>query len=223
TPGPFTGVVTGYFAVAGVCAGLNAGNPANIPACMSTRLGILDNLRNGLIAEENRVNSGGDKAKRRSAASQRLVYKGETQQLNNITKIELGELGWLGETSIKNVFNTVRNLGVHTKYDSGSPLPNGLVYNNYDFVNFNAVPTSNSDGHNDWLDDFSEEIQIFGSIDGQHDWIVGYYYEEDFDQLNYPPLFSAYGNAFTANPFYPDLLTPAVVGSFTSESLNRDR
>jgi iron complex outermembrane receptor protein len=146
-----------------------------------------------------------------------LVYEGKTEQLNNITKIELGELGWLGETSIKNVFNTVRNLGVHTKYDSGSPLPNGLVFNNYDFVNFVPVANPKSDGRNDWLDDFSEEIQIFGSIDGKHDWIVGYYYEEDNDELNYPPLFSAYGNVFSPT------FSPSVVASFSKNSLNRDR
>jgi len=200
----------------GLCYAINPGNPSAAASCIATRIGILDSLRNGLIAEENRVKNGGDRAKRKNVTSDLLVYAGENEQFNNITKIDLGKLGWLGETSIKNVFNSVHNKGVHTKYDSGSPIPNGLIYNNYDFNNFVAAPSSNSDGNNDWFDDYSEEIQILGTIAEKHTWIAGYYYERDYDEINYPPLFSAYGNVFSPT------LSPAVVGSFSTRGLNKD-
>src|SRR5690606_6514238 len=159
---------------------------------------------------------GSDKAKRRNVTSELLTYDGANEQFNNITNIDLSPLGWLGDTQIKNVFNSVRNNGVHTKYESGSPLSNGLVYNNYDFVNFQPKPTSDSDGSNDWFDDYSEEIQISGTIAEDHTWIAGYYYEKDSDVLNYPPLFSAYSNALSPT------FSPQVVATFSSRSLNKD-
>ncbi|MDB6062517.1 MAG: hypothetical protein JWM78_2620 [Verrucomicrobiaceae bacterium] len=212
---PLTDPVTGFVAVAGLCGGIYGATPA-AGACVQTRLGILNSLRNGLIAEENRINNGGDSAKRKNVTDDILTFTGENEQLNNITKINLGTLGWLGDMSIKNVFNSVKNDGVHTKYDGGSPLPNGLVYNNYDSINGTQVATSKSDGSNDWFDDYSEEIQILGTIAEKHTWIAGYYRERDYDKLDYPPLFSAYGNAFSPN------LLPAVVASFSHNSLNLD-
>lgn len=201
-PLPIPGLEAG-----GLCYNLNPGNPAGYQTCSSERLGRLDALRNGLIAEEARFRSGGDDDKRRNVTGGRLNYQGQTEQLLNITSIELGKMGFLGDVALKNVFNTVRNLGVKTIYDSGSPLPNGLIYNNYDLRNFIPTSTSAADGHNDWLDDYSEEFQILGTINDKHTWILGYYREQQKYDLSYPPLFSAYADVFSPT------LSPSIVGA----------
>jgi len=204
------GAGPGWFAAQGLCGAINPGNASGAAACATQRLGILNSLRDQLIAEEERVKNGGDSAKRRNLAGGELVFKGKTDQLLNITTVELGQFGFLGDVSVKNVFSTLRNLGVHTKYDGGNPLPNGLVYNNYDFQNFQPVPSSASRGKNDWLDDYSEEFQIMGDVDGRHSWILGYYIEKQKYDLNYPPLFAVFGNALSPT------FSPTVVGGFSA-------
>lgn len=201
-PLPIPGLQNG-----GLCWNSNPGNPAGYQACSGQRLGRLDALRNGLIAEEARFRAGGDDDKRRITTGGLLKYEGQTEQLLNITTLDLGKLPFVGEVTLKNVFNTVRNLGVKTIYDSGSRLPNGLIYNNIDFINFTPFATENSDGHNDWLDDFSEEFQILGTINDKHTWILGYYKEQQKIDLSYPPLFSAYADVFSPT------LTPSIVGA----------
>src|SRR5690606_12410256 len=176
-------------------------------SCITQRLGRLDALREGLIAEEARFKAGGDNAKRRNTTGGLLRYEGQTEQLLNITTLDLGKLGFLGDVSLKNVFNTVRNLGVKTIYDSGSPLPNGLIYNNMGFVNFTPTATKFADGHNDWLDDYSEEFQIVANISDKHPWIAGYYKEQQKINISHPPLFTAYADVFSPT------LTPAIGGA----------
>jgi len=207
------GVGAGWGAIQGLCGGLNPGDVAGTQACANQRLGILNSLRDGLIAEEARVNAGGDSAKRRNLAGDRLIYKGKSDQLLNITTVGLGQMGFVGDVSVKNVFSTVRNLGQHTLNDAGSPLPNGLFHNFYDFQNFQPVATSAADGSNDWLDDYSEEFQIMGDVDGRHSWVVGYYREvQKRDKMGYPPLFSNFANVF--NPTF----SPTVVGGLSASS-----
>ncbi|KJS04326.1 MAG: hypothetical protein VR73_14680 [Gammaproteobacteria bacterium BRH_c0] len=222
---PFQG--GGWFAVAlppglvpgaqGVCYNFNPGNPAGAQSCINQRLGILDDLRNGLLAEKERVQNGGDSAKRRNMAGAELIFKGKSDQLLNITTVDLGELGFLGDVSIKNVFSTIRNLGVRTKYDGGSPIPNGLVHNNFDYQNFQPVGSSAADGSNDWLDDYSEEFQILGTIADKHSWILGYYMEKQQYDLNYPPLFSLFGNVLFPN------LAPSVVSGFSTNQTDQQK
>ncbi|HLS99630.1 MAG TPA: TonB-dependent receptor [Porticoccaceae bacterium] len=201
-PLPIPGLQNG-----GLCWNLNPGNPAGYQACSAQRLARLDELRNGLIAEEARFKAGGDDDKRRNVTGGRLRYEGQTEQLLNITTLDLGKLGFLGDVSLKNVFNTVRNLGVKTIYDSGSPLPNGLIYNNIGFANFTPTANEFADGHNDWLDDYSEEFQILGTIADKHTWILGYYKEQQKIDISHPPLFSAYADVFSPT------LTPSIVGA----------
>lgn len=206
-------------AAGGLCYNLNLGDPTGYANCSAARLGLIDSLRDGLIAEEARVKTGGDKAKRYNTTGGDLVYKGKNQQLLNITKIDLGEVGFLGDVSLKNVFNTVKNLGVHTKYDSGSPIPNGLVYNNYTLRNFIPVADDSARGESSWFDDFSEEFQVLGLINDKHSWILGFYYEQDYDDISSPPLFSAFADAYTAHP----VLYPSVVGTYRYKSTQRDK
>jgi len=207
------GAGPGWFAVQQLCGAL----PGDPQACASQRLGILNSLRDQLIAEEHRVKTGGDSAKRRNMAGGELIFKGKTEQLLNITTVDLGELGFLGDVSIKNVFSTVRNLGVRTTYDGGNPLPNGLVYNNWDYQNFQAVPSSAASGKNDWLDDYSEEFQVMGDIGGKHSWIVGYYIEKQKFDLNYPPLFATFGNALSPT------FSPTIVGGFSANQKDEQK
>ena len=201
-PLPIPGLQNG-----GLCWRLNPGNTAGYQTCSTQRLARLDELRNGLIAEEARFRAGGDDDKRRNVTGGRLRYEGQTEQLLNITTLDLGKLGFLGDVSLKNVFNTVRSLGVKTIYDSGSPLPNGLIYNNIGFVNFTPTANEFADGHNDWLDDYSEEFQILGTIADKHTWILGYYKEQQKIDISHPPLFSAYADVFSPT------LTPSIVGA----------
>lgn len=196
----------------GLCYAINPGNAAGAASCISERLGVLDNLRNGLLAEEARFNNGGDDAKRYNTTGGELIFAGKTEQLLNITSVDIGKLGFLGDITLKNVFSTVRNLGVRTKYNAGSPIANGLVYNNFGMENFVPVGTSDADGHNDWLDDYSEEFQILGNVNDKHSWILGYYIEKQKYELNYPPLFGAYGNVFNPTP----VLSPQVVSIFSA-------
>src|SRR5690606_11391452 len=117
------------------------------------------------------------------------------------------KLGFLGDVSLKNVFNTVRNLGVKTIYDYGSPLPSGLIYNDIGFANFTPTANESADRHNDWLDDHREELQIPGPIDHKPTSILGYYKEQQKIDISHPPLFSAYADVFSPT------LTPSIVGA----------
>jgi iron complex outermembrane recepter protein len=206
-----------YTAVQGLCAGLNPADPAGRANCASMRLARVDTLRNSLIAEEARVKNGGEDAIRRNQTGADLILRGRTQQLLNITSVDAGELGMLGDVTFKNVLSTVRNYGVVSRYDSGSPIPAGLVYNNYDIVGFVPTYTDKSRSRDDWMDNFSEEFQILGSINDKHSWILGYYLEETHVDLIYPPLYSSLGDVL--NPF----LLPSIVANFTQDRLNTQK
>jgi iron complex outermembrane recepter protein len=211
------GVGAGWGAVQGLCGAINPGNATGAQACATQRLGILNDLRNGLIAEEARVKSGGDDAKRRNVTASNLVLAGKIEQLLNITTFNIGEAGFLGDVTVKNVFNTNHNLGVHAITDGGSPLPNGLFYNNHSIEGFQPVATRDASARNDWLDDYSEEFQIMGDIGGRHSWIIGYYQEVQKYDYIYPPLFSPFGNVLSPT------LTPTVVGGYTVDQKDEQK
>ncbi|MFA5495572.1 MAG: TonB-dependent receptor [Porticoccaceae bacterium] len=211
------GTGAGWGAIQGLCGALNPGNAGGAQACAAQRLGILNTLRDGLLAEQERVDSGGDSAKRRNLAGAELILKGKNEQLLNITTLELGPVAFLGDVTVKNIFSTVRNLGARTTYDGGNPLPNGLVYNNFGFENFRPVASSAASGRKDWLDDYSEEFQVMGDIDGRHSWIVGYYQEVQRNDLLYPALFATFGNIFSPT------FSPTVVGGFPTNQKNEQK
>jgi iron complex outermembrane receptor protein len=203
-----------------ICSIVNPGNAAGQAACTSQRLGTLGALSAGLSAEQARVSSGGNDAVRYDVTGGPLTLQGANDQLLNITKVDAGQYGFLGDVSFKNVFSTLRTLGVRSVYDFGSPLPNGTVYNNIGLQNFLPSFTQGADGRDHFLDQFSEEFQILGSVDGGKDtWILGYYLEENFQPLLYPPLFSALGNVFslTQVPY------PTVVSTFSKDQLDLQR
>lgn len=206
-----------WFAIQGLCGAITGGNASAAQACANQRLARLDQLREGLLAEEARVRNGGDSAKRYNVAGGELVLEGGIDQLLNITSFDIGKVGFLGDITFKNVFSTIRNRGVASKYDAGSPLPNALVYNNFDMANFQPIASGAADGSNDWLDDYSEEFQILGTIDNRHSWIVGIYHEEQKYDLTYPPLFSAYADVFSPTG------SPQVVAAFGADQTEKQK
>jgi iron complex outermembrane receptor protein len=209
----------GGLVVQGLCFGINPTNPAAAGACIAQRLAILNNLRNGLAAEYARVQNGGNNALRYNQTGADLVLQGRNEQALNITSLKLGKVGFLGDMTVKNIFSTIKDFGTLSHYDNGASAggnPHGLVYNNYDIVNSVVEPTEESNGHNSWLDNFSEEFQILGAS-GKNNWILGYYLEEARQDRTDPPLFSSYGNAFA-----PTFL-PAIVTDFSLDRLDLQR
>lgn len=201
----------------GLCYAINPGNPAAAQSCITQRLGILNNLRNGLNAELASVQKGGD-ALRYNQTGAPLVLQGRNEQALNITSLKLGELSILGDVTAKNIFSTLKNFGAVSRYDNGASadgLGHGLVYNNYALVNNQVVVDNQSNGHNSWGDEFSEEFQILGSRD-KSNWILGYYLEENKVPVDQPPLFASFGNAFSTSP----LLLPSVVSDFGLDRLD---
>jgi iron complex outermembrane receptor protein len=223
---PFAGA--GWFGIAlppglspalpggGLCYQINPTNPVAAQACINQRLGILNNLRNALIGEINRVTTGRLNAIRYDQTGSDLQMIGHNQQLTNITSVDLGHQSFLGDVTIKNIFGTSRDLGSTWKYDGGSPIPNGLVYNQFSLASFVPYSSDATNDHDNWLDQFSEEFQIQGVV-GKTNWLVGYYLEENSRAIAQPPMFAAYGNVF--NPG----LNPSVVSDYTTDFLDLQR
>jgi iron complex outermembrane receptor protein len=132
----------------------------------------------------------------------------------NITKVSLGKTGFLGDLSFKNIFSTSRNYGVKSLRDmAGGPLPAGIVWTSNDIRAFQPVYDNDiAKGRNDWLDYYTDEFQIAGTLNGQHNWLLGLYYESNQRDLSYPPVFSTFGDVFSPT------FTPGAVGGFISDS-----
>ncbi|MFA5494002.1 MAG: TonB-dependent receptor [Porticoccaceae bacterium] len=170
-----------------------------VESCVADRVGRVDSVRNGLLGERDRLAEGGDSAKRRAAHSQQNFLRSHTQQIINITDFNYGKLGFLGETTLKNIFQTNRNRESSVIREiGGSPVFHAVVYNNLDVIDGKPVESSKF-GRNDWMDQFSEEIQLAGSARDKHDWVVGYFYERFKDNLylNSPSILSTLDGAFT--------------------------
>ena len=191
----------GLLTVQGLCGALNPGNPTGAASCISTRVGRLDALRNGYAAEFARIQGGGDKAKRFTQTG----ITGQTDRLRsksafvvNNTSLNLGELAFLGDVTIKNIFATTKsyyNTGIRSI--GGTPFENGRNYTGVDFTNGQFVPTIY--GRADWGDNFTEEFQVSGDIPDVLDWIVGYYKASSKTDITSSPFFASFNNAFT-NP-----------------------
>jgi iron complex outermembrane receptor protein len=207
----------------GLCYLLNPGNPVAAQSCIAQRTGILNNLRNGLNAELARVQNGGQDALRYNQTGAPLILQGRNEQLLNITSFKLGQASFLGDVTVKNIFSTRKNFGAVSRYDNGASaggLGHGLVYNNYGLVNFNPQVTDQSNGHNGWGDELSEEFQILGTRD-RSNWILGYYLEQSSLPMTQPPLFASFGNAFST--VEGPLLLPAVVTDFAVNRLDMQK
>ena len=188
-----TGV--GRATVTGLC-GLITPDPANVPNCVATRVGRIDQLRNALNAEENRIRTGGDDAVRSTVTAFDNFTRGETQVLLNTTTINPGEVPVLGDLTIKNIFSTGRTIRAGTTREiAGAAFPHGIPINGQDIIN--GVPTiTDQSGSTSFFDQYTEEIQLGGDSE-RVNWLLGYYREVDKRDRGYPPIFPTYNNAFT--------------------------
>ena len=207
---------TGGEIIAAICTGIGfgTGNPAGIPACVAQRSARLTAAFQGLATNAARLQGEDEDEVRRGAVGVEQALAGRTQGIVNTTTVNAGETGFLGDLSFKNIFSTYKNFGVKSLRDlSGGPLPAGIVWTSADIQGF--VPVYSNDiakGKNDWLDYYTDEFQIAGTINEKHNWLVGIYYESNKNDLAYPPIFSTFGDVFSPT------FTPGAVGGFTSDA-----
>lgn len=196
--------------VGGLCQAINPGPlAANVPACIAQRAGLLASLAGALAAEQARSDGGG--SIRRTAIGQEMFLRSVSQQLTNITTVSPGELGPLGEITLKNIFSTTR---VGRSYSNraviGAPLAHAVTYNGGDIINGALVP-SDVYTKRKFFDNFSNELQIGGSSQIA-DWLVGYYYNRNKVPANFGSIFTTFNDAL-------DVSTPigigAIQGAFT--------
>ena len=205
----------GRLTVAGLCGAITP-DPANVPNCINTRVGRIDDLRNALISEQNRIRNGDEDEVRRVPTAYENYFRGTTQTLLNTTTIRPGELPVLGDITIKNIFSTGRVLkGGSVREIGGSPFPHGQPINGHDLIN--GVPTITSQsGSTKFFDQYTNEVQLGGETD-RVSWLLGYYREVDRRDRNYPPIFPTFNNAFTI-PL--DALAP--LSQLTLDTNNKD-
>jgi iron complex outermembrane receptor protein len=207
---------TGGEVIAAICTGIGfgTGNPAGIPACVQQRSSILTATYNGIVASGVRLQGEDSDEVRRSSTGTVSAFAGRAQDVVNITNLKAGVVPFLGDLSFKNIFSTSKNYGVKSLRDlAGSPLPAAVVWTSADIQGFRPVYTNDvAKGKNDWLDNYTNEFQIAGTINEKHNWLAGMYYESSQSDLAYPPIFSTFGDVFSAT------FTPGAVGGFTSDS-----
>jgi iron complex outermembrane receptor protein len=185
-----------------------------VAQCVSDRIARVDSVRNGLIAERQRLGDNDGDEVRTAAHSNFNFLDSHVQKIINITRIDLGKWGFLGDTSLKNIYQTNRNEKSSVVREiGGSPIEHAVVYNNLDIVNGDPVQSSRF-GKSDWDDRFSEEIQLSGMALDRHAWVLGYFYEKSDKTIyqNGPAIFSTLDGAFTV----PAGL-PAISSGFTDE------
>ena len=193
----------------GLCGQLNPGNPAGAGACIAARSSRIVALTAAALAEEARVRGGG--SIRRNAESDLLYLRGSAQQITNITTITPGELGPLGDITLKNIFATNRVDGARSNRGvAGSPLFHAVTANGIDVVNGAIVP-SEAFGDRSFGDNFSNEIQLGGSSKIL-DWLAGYYYNKFTHPVQMGAIFSTFNDALDAST---PLGVGAIQGTFT--------
>src|SRR3546814_75431 len=169
TPGGLGTGGLGYVSVAGLC-----GNPALAPLlgaagqtvadCIAQRVALIDGVRASLDAEHDRLQSGGDVRRLRNTRPN--FIRAQVQQIINTTEINFGHLGFLGDTTFKNIFSTTRNLHSEAVREIQGGIGTGVVFNDVDYVNNNCSLTlcaglgnvvDYGAGKNDWFDVFRSE------------------------------------------------------------------
>jgi iron complex outermembrane receptor protein len=222
--------VTGGDTVQEICTGvaLASGNLAGVPSCAATRNARLTALVADMTAELARVRGGGSIRKDTTAAHDSI--NGRNQQIINTTTWKVGQLPFVGDITVKNIFGTNRELASNTIREYGaSDLPQGVIYNTYNLVGAPQVPSLQSGPQNtSFGDDIDEELQILGDADGgKLNWIVGYFTERLKNPIVPPPIFLSFNNAFTVpldsysfifpNLTYSKSFQNAFFGQFTQD------
>jgi iron complex outermembrane receptor protein len=210
----------GGFVIAGTCARLYSAagpfgaNPAAIPGCIAQRTARLTALYQGLLAQEARLVGENSREVRRTGSAVNSVLAGNTESLVNITTVDAGTIPFLGEVSFKNIFSTARSSGVKSLRDlAGSELPSATVWTSATIDRYLPSYNDVSKGKADWLDYYTEEFQILGTVHERHNWLLGIYYETSKRDLSYPAIFSTFGNVLQQT-----IDTPQPVNAFTSDS-----
>ncbi len=177
----------GRAAVLGLCGFLTSVGQA---CDVASRLARIDKVRAGLDVEYARVQAGAKDARRKVATSADDFVRSHVEQFINTINIDFGYLGFLGDTSLKNIASATRNLHdeqIHEIQDSpnnSGVIPNDLGYNNGKYV-------TNGSGRSKWGDIWSEEVQLSGRVHDRHNWIVGFFHESTSRNRfnNYPAVF----------------------------------
>lgn len=183
--------------------------PATFAQCFADRTGRIAALGAALQAEETRVQNGG--SIRLNAEAEELYLRGKSQQLTNITTITPGELGPLGDITLKNIFATNRVTRAYSnRAVVGAPNAHATTSNGVDIVNGQVIP-SDVFNKRKFFDNFSNEAQIGGSSD-YVDWLLGYYYNKFTTPIQMGAIFSTFGDALDAST---PLGIGAIQGAFT--------
>ncbi|MFA5495281.1 MAG: TonB-dependent receptor, partial [Porticoccaceae bacterium] len=174
--------VTGVDTVHQLCYGMalqGAVDLGDIPGCLATRTQRLVDLRDDLSIELDRVQGGG--SIRKNLTARQNNQRGRNQQIINITTLNIGETGFLGDVTVKGILglNRYRKSNLVREFGA-SRFPHGVVFNNNDLVGFPQRPVVDSRYEkSDFNDDVTTEIQMLGDVDGKHSWMLGYFRESD--------------------------------------------
>ncbi len=190
------GVGAGWAAANQIC-NATVPDPANRPACVTQRTGRIDLLLADMQSELQRVDNGGSIRKNLTNIIDRS--RGRNEQIFNITEVDIGKYGLLGDIRLKNILAVNRNRVSHIVREFGATrYTHGVTYNNYDLRGMPREPfIDDSYGKTDFGDDLVEEFQILGDVGGKHSWILGYYTERVKRDYAPPPIFPNFNNAFT--------------------------
>lgn len=206
----------GRFVVQQVCAnpfiaGAYAAQGQSFADCVNQRVGIINGVRNALDAEAARLAAGG--SVRRLPTTDPQYLRSQVQQIINTTELNFGELGFLGDTTFKNIFSTTRNVHSETVFQIQGVGTTGIGYTGVGVNGNNCTLTictgitvfSNDSMATKWLDVWSEEAQLSGRINGVHDWILGYFTEHsNRDSFqNQPSVFGVLNGALSLPALLP--------------------
>jgi iron complex outermembrane recepter protein len=203
---PMTG--GGWLGAAGLCRAISA--PAAVPGCIAQRTARIDQLSADLRSELARVQGGGSIRKNLTATE--LKQSGRNEQIINIATADVGEVGFLGDVTVKNILSFNRNRESNALREFGaSRFPHGIVANGYDLVGSpRQLAVNETYGKTSFGDDVVGELQLLGDIGGRHNWILGYFTERGESDFGPPPVFQSFNNAFTVPLDNLGFLTPTV-------------
>lgn len=206
----------GFISVAGLCGRITTSGSPAFNDCLTSRLALINNVRSSLNGEAARLAAGG--SVREVATTRDNFIHSHVQQIINTTEINLGKIGFLGDTTFKNVFSTTRNLQSTAIREIQGGVGSGVVYNILNVFNPNCTatactgPASVQDyggGRNKWGDVYTEEAQLSGRVNERHDWMIGFFTEasKTNQYLNEAAIFQTLGGAFTLPSGLPGVST----------------
>jgi iron complex outermembrane receptor protein len=159
----------GSATITAICNGIGGGQ-----ACISSRIAALNAVSSAIASEYARLSSGGSI---HQVATSGLTYdQSHTQQIINTTKLDIGSFRFVDHVSFKNIFSMWRSVSGAAQRDVvGTAAPTYVSFNALNYINGSPVDTGF--GSSKWGDIWSEEAQLAGKINEQHDWIVGFFRE----------------------------------------------